>query len=120
MKPSPTVLRALIPCMLVLACTCIAPKSAADPHADPRISVDAGQDSVIVSGGVSYDVVVSVPGASGGGGVVADSGVGGVFDAKAAFMASLSYAMCFGMRMGVNVGMRAIVLDPDECATDAA
>ncbi len=35
-------------------------------------------------------------------------------------MASLSYAMCFGMRMGVNVGMRAVVLDPDECATDAA
>ncbi|WP_174721964.1 hypothetical protein [Actinomyces qiguomingii] len=75
---------------------------------------------MIVSGEVSYDVVVSVPGGSGGGGVTVEGGTGGVFDERAAFMASLSYAMCFGMRMGVNVGMRAVVLDPDECATDAA
>ncbi|WP_244936784.1 zinc transporter [Actinomyces qiguomingii] len=63
---------------------------------------------------------MSVPGGSGGGGVTVEGGTGGVFDERAAFMASLSYAMCFGMRMGVNVGMRAVVLDPDECATDAA
>ncbi|WP_128683232.1 hypothetical protein [Actinomyces qiguomingii] len=80
----------------------------------------SAQESVTVTGGTSHEVYSYVSGGSGGGGVTVEGGTGGVFDERAAFMASLSYAMCFGMRMGVNVGMRAVVLDPDECATDAA
>ncbi|WP_233188350.1 hypothetical protein, partial [Actinomyces qiguomingii] len=64
--------------ILLLFTSTISPAFAANNNSPNQVHAKAVANSVIVSGGVSYDVVVSVPGGSGGGGVTVEGGTGGV------------------------------------------
>ncbi|WP_128683554.1 hypothetical protein [Actinomyces qiguomingii] len=93
----------LIAAVTILALCLSIPTATASIQTEDEYDAHGYGDSVVVTGRTSHEVYSYVSGGSGGGGVTVEGGTGGVFDERAAFMASLSYAMCFGMRMGVNV-----------------
>ncbi|SDN86470.1 hypothetical protein SAMN05216355_11937, partial [Actinomyces ruminicola] len=72
--------------------------------------------SVTVTGGWSYQVYSSSPGAPATGGHYG----GGAFDEQAARTAQLMYLACVGIRSAASGGARNADFDPTDCATHTA